>query len=332
MSTDLPLLTNSRLKSFRACQRQHRYRYTLGYRPVATSEALNFGTAIHLALEAFWRGGRSFDAAIEALPSDLDPFARARALAMLSGYATAWETTPLTVLGVERTFALPLINPETGAKSRTWQLAGKLDVLARLADGRVAVIEHKTSAIDAGEGSTYRQRLTMDSQVSAYFDGADSLAATYGYERADLVLYDVLIKPGIKPLKATPEQDRKYTKPTKTEPSRLYANQREVDETPDEYLTRCANSITADINKHYFRVEVVRLESERDEYRFDVWQLAESIRVSERTGKAPKNPDACMRYGTPCEFWGVCSGTESLDDPSRFRRVDDVNEELNHAA
>jgi RecB family exonuclease len=330
----LPPLTSSRLRSFRACPRQHQYRYTRGMRSVRTAEPLVFGTLIHRALEGYWIARRDgvadrHGAAVSAIPADTDPYLRARAEAMLAGYTELWDReADLAVLAVEVTFSLPLVNPETGARSRTWTLAGRLDVLVRLADGRIAVIEHKTTSEDAEAGSTYRQRLTLDGQVSVYFDGADSLASAYGYESVAVVIYDVLVKPGARPLHATPEAERKYTKATKTEPSRLYANQRDRDETADEYRERCVTAIAADPNAYYQRVEVVRLSTERDEHAFDVWQLGEAIRHSERTGKAPRNPDACFRYGSACEFWPVCSGTASLSDPSAYRRADDVNEEL----
>jgi hypothetical protein len=316
--SELQILTNSRLKSFRACQRRHRYAYTLGYRPVRTSEALAFGTAMHKALECYWtwRSGLGVVIDVQAEASSafdsLDLFARSRARALFSGYTAAWHSDRLTVLAVERQFSLPLINPETGAKSRTWQLGGKLDLLARLADGRIAIIEHKTTSEDAAEGSTYRERLTLDGQVSQYFEGADSLAQQYGFERCDVVLYDVLTKPALRPLKAT--------------------LRRPIDETPEEYELRCMEAIAADPSRYYHRAEVVRLESERDEYQFDVWQLADAIRNSERTEKAPRNPDSCFQYGRPCEFWPVCSGRASLDDPGMYRKAENVNEELTNAA
>jgi hypothetical protein len=321
----LPLLTNSRLRAFRACPRKHMLAYTQGYRLVHEPDALVFGTAIHHALEDYWQGrraGHSPDARLATVLECaerhvVDPFTRAKARAMLIGYVAAWDAIECEVLGVELQFTMPLLNPETGARSRTWQLAGKLDVLVRLADGRVAVIEHKTTREEIEGGSNYRQALTLDGQVSQYFDGADSLAASHGFSHADVVIYDILAKPKLSPLTATPIESRKYTKA-----GALYANQRENDETVEEYEARVSAAIAENPAAYYQRAEVVRLESERDEYAFDVWQLGESIRHSERTGKAPRNPDACHRYGRPCEFWGVCTGQQSLDDTTRFRRID----------
>jgi hypothetical protein len=304
------------MKSFRACARQHHYAYVLGRRPRSEANALSFGTAIHHALEAWWgvscqRGGCALEAARAALPATLDPFARARAEAMLAGYDVAWSDLGFEALEIEREFKLPLINPDTGARSRTWELAGKVDVIARGPDGRVWVIEHKTSSEDISGGSSYRSRLALDGQVSQYVEGANAL----GYDVAG-VIYDVLRKPTIDPLKATPIESRKYKKD-----GSLYASQREHDESPEEYRDRCIESLGANPDRYFARVEVVRLEADRDEYAYDVWQLGELMRESERTGRAPRNSDACHRYGSPCAYFAVCTKAARIDDDTLFRTV-----------
>lgn len=158
----------------------------------------------------------------------------------------------------------------------------------------------------------------MDGQISVYVDGAKAL----GHD-VEGCLYDVLGKPGLKPLKATPPESRKYTKE-----GALYKGQREQDETAEEFRARVRESIAADPNGYYQRGVVVRLEEEMDEARFDVWQMAELVRNSERTGKAPRNPDSCFTFGRACEFFPACSGESALDDPRIYRRSDHVHPEL----
>jgi hypothetical protein len=305
------LLTASRMKAFRACARQHHYAYVLGRRPLTESAALSFGTVMHAALEAWWSTGPAgaLELALQHLPENLDPYTRARAEAMLFGYDVAWGDKGFEALAIEKEFKLPLINPDTGARSRTWELAGKIDVIARGPDGRVWVIEHKTSSEDIGLGGAYRARLTLDGQVSQYIEGTHAL----GYDVAG-VIYDVLKKPTIAPFEATPEESRKYKKD-----GTLYAAQRDRDETPEEYRDRCVEKLGAEPEKFFAHIEVVRLEADRDEYAFDVWQLGELMRESERTGRAPRNGDACFRYGSPCAFLAVCQGRDSIDNPYSFR-------------
>lgn len=328
----LPLLTSSRLKAARSCLRFHRIRYIEGWSLLNPPETLRFGTLGHVGLEAWWKahatGGDRLSAAIAAMRAkgDSDPFELARAEVLLAGYEARWgaAAADYDVLGVEVEFDCALVNPATGAESKTWRLGGKVDVIVReRATGRVLVIEHKTSSEDISQGSEYWRRLRMDGQVSVYFVGATSL----GHDVAGC-LYDVLGKPGIKPLKATPLEARKYTKPTKTEPSRLYAGQREKDETVEEFRERLLSTIAETPDRYYQRGEVSRLETERESSMVDVWQLAQQLREAERLGRAPRNPDACVRYGRTCEFFGVCTGESSLDDTTRFVRSTNVNPEL----
>lgn len=307
------LLTNSQLTTFRRCQREHHYAYQLGYRATEDAEALRFGTLIHQGLEAWWMGLGLETALALAVNGAVDEYEAAKVRVLLTGYDARWSGERFEVAAVERQFRAPLVNPETGAPSRTYDLGGKLDVL--LARG---IVEHKTTSEEVGIGSMYWRRLALNSQVSTYYAGAKSL----GHE-VDACVYDVIRKPSIRPLKATPAESRKYTKD-----GRLYAAQREHDETPAEYAARLTDEVAANPDKYYQRGEVVRLESEEREAAFDVWQLARAMREAELAGRAPRNTDACMRYGKVCPFFDVCSGVASLEDKSRFTHVDNVHQEL----
>lgn len=189
--------------------------------------------------------------------------------------------------------------------------------------GSCLIIEHKTSSSDVEEGSPYWKRLRLDSQVSNYDVGARSL----GFDPVG-VLFDVIRKPRFRPLKATPVESRKYTKATKTEPSRLYKDQREADETLDEYRARMRTDIEASPDSYYKRGIVVRSETERRDAAHDAWDVADQITLSQRTGRWSRNVDACERYGRFCDYFAVCTGEASIDDPVRYRKTDKKHEEL----
>lgn len=323
----MELLTNSRTKTARACMRLHWLRYDLGWTSVVEAAALRFGDLFHRGLAAWWIGTYRLDEALGAMQGEADPFERAKAEALMIGYDARWSGDfSWETLAVEQEFNTLLRNPETGRASKTWTLGGKLDLVVR-SSGRVLGGEHKTASDDITPGSPYWLRLRMDSQISIYYDGAAAL----GYH-VEGFLYDVIGKPALRPLKATPMDARKYTKATKTEPSRLYANQRETDETPEEYRDRILADIAANPNSYYQRGEVVRLESELAEARADLWQTAQAIQTARRTGQYPRNPDACVRYGRTCEFFEVCTGQASLEDATRFRRLESVHPELSVVA
>jgi hypothetical protein len=268
-----------------------------------------------------------FAAALDALSEHADgadEFALVRAQEMLLGYHTMWCDEPYEVLGVEQQLFAPLVNPESGRPSRTWQLGGKLDVIVR--DGRTGLtykVEHKTSSEKIGPGSDYWLRLTLNPQVSTY----NTLASEAGFDVSGC-LYDVLGKPKLRPYKATPVADRKYVQKT----GALYASQREADETPAEYALRVREAIAEHPDDFYQRGTIVRLESEEREAAQDRWQVGEQIRAAQLSGCHPRNPDACERYRTMCQFFDVCTGTVALDDETRFVRVDNVHQELDLSA
>ena len=187
------------------------------------------------------------------------------------------------------------------------------------ATGRVLLVEHKTTseAID-DPTATYWRRLAMDGQVSHYFVGAESL----GFQ-VEGCLYDVLLRPRMKPLKATPPESRKFTKD-----GRLYAAQRETDESPEEYAARLRADIESAPEKYFQRREVPRTEDDLRDYLFDAWAEARTLRESELAGRAPRSPEACFRFGM-CPFFEHCANGLRLEDaPDQFERVGDVHPEL----
>lgn len=356
----MDLLTNSRMKTARACLRLDQLTYVEGWRAVREEAALRFGSLFHAGLEAWWlatmaglAGDERLDASLAALSGESDPFDHARADALLRGYDVRWGDERYEVLAVEHAFEVDLTNPDTGAASRTFRLAGKVDGIVRDMSGRTLLIEHKTSSEQIGPGSEYWRRLQIDSQISTYYAGARSM----GFD-VEGCLYDVIGKPGIKPLKATPIEDRKYVEPKSrackeckkkapatgphvedgiecvdgrivTDPGgRLYANMRAEDETPDEFHARLVDDIAANPNKYYQRGVVVRLESEIAEAAADAWMTAQIVRDAVRTGRAPRNPDACSRWNRTCQFFDVCTGAASLDDASQFVKLASVHPEL----
>lgn len=314
------LFSASRGKAARSCRRLHHLRYGQGWRSVDVARQLRFGTLVHQALEAWWKAKQAgagvdvwLEAALEALAvngRDVDPVARVKARVLVVAYHFRWCAEDFEVLGVELQFEGPLVNPATGRPSKTWRLAGKLDVLVRTPAGEVLVVEHKTTTEDIEEGGTYWKRLRLDSQVSIYFEGGRLL----GHQVA-ACLYDVLRVPRHELKEATPPEARKYTKE-----GRLYATQRLEAETLEAFEARVTEEVASRPADFLARGTVVRLEAERAEGLVDVWDLAQSLTEEARKGRHPRTPEACFTWGRPCEFWGVCTGEESLEDARLFTR------------
>ena len=318
----LPVITNSELRTFRRCAREHHLRYRLRRRPIRDADTLRFGTLLHAALEAWWRAPAFPESrlvagikAIEdhARATDVDPYDRVDAEELMLGYTARWGDAVPAVIGVEAQFEAPLVNPVSGAPSKTYRLGGKLDVLFAY-----GFMEHKTTSEDIGLGGDYWRRISaLDSQVSMYTVGARALGVD------GPCTYDVIRKVALRPKRATPVESRKYTKDGK-----LYATQREHDETPDEYRVRVREHIAENPERYYSRGEIVRLEHDEAEHAADVWQTARAMRDAELAERFPRNPDACLRFGRECEYLAVCSGQASIDDDSRFRTAETAHEEL----
>lgn len=336
MKHALRVITNSEMRTRRRCAREHHLSYELGYRPVEDVEHLRFGTLMHGALELWWLGN-PVEASLEFIAAHaVDEWEAAKARVMMIGYDARWrEVTPLAdVVAVEREVYAPLVNPETGAASRTFVLGMKLDVLCGS-----SFVEHKTTASEIGLGSAYWKRLQMDTQISTYYAGAKSL----GHDVTGC-LYDVLRKPGQRqsqvPLtdadgvkivrdqagqRVRTKDDKKWRETGDTKLGYVLQTR---PETVDEYEARLTEEVAQNPDKYYQRGTVVRLEAEEREAQLDAWQLAREIREAELADAHPRNPDACERFGRMCGFFDHCTGVASLDDAARFVRVDNVHPEL----
>jgi len=366
----LAVLSNSAISTYRACARLYEHKYVKLRRPRRASEALRFGSFFHVGLNAWWitigDANDKYTAAIHAMrdraeerAEDADPFDLVKAEELIRGYTVRWSDERYETIAVEREFSVDLVNPATGAASRTYRLVGAIDVVARL-DGRIIHVEHKTTSDDIGAGSDYwRMVSALDPQVSTYQSALKSL----GLEAAE-TLYDVVRKVGLIPAKATPEENRKYKQEKSrackfcskkgnppgvhkvsvddepdlfcngagrviTEPGgQLYAGQRESDETVEEFRARVQDHIAANPERYFARGPIVRLERDEREHARDVWQTTQMIKSSENAGSFPRSPGSCRRFHSLCEFFEVCSGNASLDDDSRFRTADRAHEEL----
>lgn len=325
------ILTNSRIVARQTCQQLEHLRYQQGIRPVRSAHALGFGSLVHDGLEAWSkapRGDEQLTAALAALDAavsngqrgnqSLDPYDVARARVMLTGYHERWVDDDLEWVAVEQPWSMSLRNPASGKASRLWKLAGKFDAIARDEKGHIYVVERKTSSSDIGFGSSYWARLTVDNQVSMYLDAARA----NGFD-ARGVLYDVLGKPKLQPATATPLEKQKR----KADGS-LYANQRERNETPQEYEARLVDHLAEQPARYYARGPVVRLENEVQKIRKELWDIAQQLRDSQRADRFPRNPNACERYGRLCEMFAICAGQGSADDTLSYRRVTNVHPEL----
>lgn len=351
------VLTHSSLKSYRECPRKYELSYVMGYRGIKVAKPLAMGTAIHRAIEAFWRAvaaGKTYesakDEALVALEREivlagLSPFDLGLTRPMIIAYAAAWSTHQWTVLAVEAKFRIEMQHPD-GRVSDRFVLEGMIDLILRGPDGVIRLVEHKSSAADVGPGSIYRRRLSRDEQITLYLAGAASL----GFDTSRIV-YDVLGKPKLSPYKETPVELRKYTQekwskpkyerktkanpepkmieePRLLEPSRLYSGQHDRDETLEEFERRVAMAIAEDPEAYIVRIRVDRTVDARKRFHLNVWNQAGHLASDLDDNYFSENTGSCDRHGGACSFAPHCLDGVPLNDPYVFRKIKSMHEEL----
>ena len=104
------------------------------------------------------------------------------------------------------------------------------------------------------------------------------------------------------------------------EAPRLHSNQRDRDESIDEYQTRLAAEVAERIDEYLARAEVYRLDDELPLRRQEVIDTIESMRALDEKHLAPANHDACIRGRDTCAFFAACTGRADINDEFTFPR------------
>lgn len=359
------LSTHSRRQCFKLCKRKHYYRYLLGLRRKETAKPLRFGSAFHIGLDLRAKGHSvdesielaiaSYDKTPDWCKTDEDRFdwqiERVQVACLLQGYFWFWERdadnalppdiTVAEMLQSEGAFDQPIRNPETGAASSVFRAAGKRDKIVKLADGRVAVMEHKTTGDDIEPDSFYWKKLKIDEQISAYV----LAARTEGFD-AETVLYDVARKPSIGPL-SIPLLDENNCKVVvdKATGERVFLDSgkprqsgdaakgwvlQSRKQTPDEYAKRLMDDIGSRPDRYYARQNIPRMETDIEEFKDELWQTQQDMRDAMKRGRHYKNTGACSAFGSVCEYLDkVCPAGLHFDRvPDGFEIVGDLHPEL----
>ena len=202
-----PLIsTYSMWSLFRNCRKAVDWRYIQHLVGLERDGNLHFGSLVHQCLE-LWQQcrdlGRVLDLIGTLCPNRLYDDGQRRdwhnATALMKAYAARYAAEEFEVVALEKTFQGPIVNPATGAASRSFVLAGKVDGIVRIGDDYF-LLEHKTAAqLDAD----YLERLWTDFQITIY---------AYYVEQAmgitiTGILYNILVKAKLKQSKGETEEE-----------------------------------------------------------------------------------------------------------------------------
>lgn len=343
------ILTHSRLACFKTCARKHWLRYDQGVRPVKDSRALRFGAAVHEIIDRVNRG-EPIETAIHVVVDEMVPLDPSIDLydehimdackvgALMEGYYAYWgnsedgSTRVIDTLVSEQAFELPIRNLDTGRSSRTYAYAGKIDAIVRLADGRLAVMETKTTSSPCEYGSDYWMRLRVDDQITGYLLGARSL----GYE-VDTIIYNVILKPR-QERKQVADLDPQGLKMVVNENGERVRNKKNEwkqtagdfermlrrPQTVGEMAAEMRYVVYEELRRWFHRYEVVRTPQQIDEWQQQLWQQAAAV----RDGHDYRNTSACLSFGR-CEYLAVCHTSISRAGyPPEFTAIEHAHPEL----
>jgi hypothetical protein len=250
-------------------------------------------------------------------PTDAAELIAAKCRGLLHGYDARWRESAYVPVNVERLVTSIFVNPETRASSRTFSLAGKIDVLASH-HGRTVLVDHKTTSQEiADPASPFWRQLTVEGQVNHYL-----LLLWLNGEKCDEAMWDVMRKPAISP-KAITKTDCKAILASQRDGKYPYFDRWVTIEKPatwdqretlEMYEARLAHDCTFERPDWYFqRRTIPRLDAEIIEYAHELWNHGQEIIHTRATKRHDRNSGACMLYGAPCKFLGICSGHDRPD-------------------
>jgi len=325
-----PMLTTySFWNAFRNCRKACEWRYLRELVPIVREQTLSFGTLIHTCLE-LWHGGSGLEAVLDFVDASLPNRAQDEsersdwhlARAMMNGYAARYPAEDFEVVALEKTFEGKIINPATGARSRSLTMAGKVDGIVRMrATGECYILEHKTaSQVDAD----YLERLWTDLQITLY---ARYIEQTLGIKVAG-VIYNVLVKAKLQQGKGETEGEfeaRRAELLAKSKTGKSSAT-RKLPESDEDFQARLAAKYAEP--DMFYREALYISRDQFDAMRSDLWELTQQFLDCRRRDAFYRNTSYCFANHRTCAYFPLCRSNGSENVIANFYETRPPHEEL----
>ena len=312
---------------FRNCRKAVDWRYLQHLVPLQRDRNLHFGSIIHECLQA-WHLRRDLDEVlviINRLCADRLQDENQRrdwhlATAIMRAYAARYATDDFDIVALERNFEGPIVNPATGAASRSFVLAGKVDGIVRIG-GEHFILEHKTASQIDGD---YLEKLWTDFQITIY---AHYIEQTAGI-RITGILYNVLVKAKLQQGRGETEEEfqaRRAELVAKSKTGKTTAK-RKLPEADEEFQHRLAEKYA---DPEMFHREMLYLSRDRFEIlRAELWELTQAFLDARRRGIFYQNTAFCFNYQRPCPYFALCRSNGNPNVVENFYQRVPPNEEL----
>lgn len=290
------ILTNSMASCFLSCRQKFDFRFNKQIVPVDDNvTALSFGSAVHAALERWFKYGVKEDAILvaESFPN-LELENQLKASVLVEKYIEHWgDKEPFEVVDVEKEFNVPLRNPSNNHKSKAWSLCGKADGIVEL-NGEPYILEHKTtSCLD----DAYIQRIGIDRQIAVY---ANAIRYVYGSPAVGAI-YDILQKPSIRMKKGETEEEFQARRSALIAKSKTGTSsaKRQEPESEESFKQRLRETIDGS----YFRREIVKFTPEDIKtHMSELWAISKEM----KSGIVYRNTGECNALGRRCPYLELC--------------------------
>jgi hypothetical protein len=319
--------TYSMWNQFRNCRKAAELRYLQHLVPIVRDRNLHFGSLIHEGLE-LWHRQRDLALVLDLI--DRRCAGRAQdedqrrdwhlATAMMRAYASRYATEEFEVVALEQVFEGPIVNPATGAASRSFRLAGKVDGIVRIGQ-EYFILEHKTaSQID----SDYLERLWTDFQITLYAHYVEQMMGI----PVTGILYNVLVKARLQQSKGETEEEfdaRRVELLAKSKTGRTTARRREP-ESDEEFQRRLAEKYADPAMFHRERLYLSR--DRFNVLRSELWELTQAFLDARRRGVFYQNTSFCFNYQRPCPYFALCRSNGNPNVIENFYQRVEPNEEL----
>jgi hypothetical protein len=258
-----------------------------------------------------------------------DAVMAAKLRALMRGYAHRYANNTWQVTSVEDYVSSELYNPETQRTSRTFQMAGKMDLRVIDAEGKRVLVDHKTTSEDVEDPmAAYWKQLVIEGQANHYL-----LLEWLNGRKVDYAIWDVVRKPTISPRQLTKaevkiiESEGKYGGYS-VHPDDVKLALQDGRETPNLYEARLSQDCIETRPERYFqRRRLLRLDNEVAEYAQELWEQGQEIISARRNNRHMRNSGACMNHGSACRYLSVCSGHDSPES-AQWKRKEWVHNEL----
>lgn len=298
----------------------------------------------------------TLDAYVERWDGGAMPPARHEFGAPIGGDLIEVSDADITWVDVEGVYRTAIVNPATGAASRTFVRAGKVDSVIRIGGFDGLWIHENKLLSDEGDV----RRLWTDGQIGRYA----GMVERARQDRVAGALYDIAVKPRhrqaeyflepedawmarlnegvaerVAKLRAKtiekkgrePTDDELWDERKRTAELKTFQRKERQAETDEEFRARLRA-------EHFskpgaFMRMLVHIEADRmEDVAGDTWETTQQILAARRRGKWKRNTSSCYAYGRECPFVHMCRDRRDPfgDDALRAMFVvdDKVNPEL----